>query len=691
MMTSAVKFAGRAGRRRRWTTSIAALSLLAALCATGASPAHGSTIVTAWAWGANAYGELGNGTTTNSSVAVSVSGLPNGATKIAAGARHSFAIQPDGSVVAWGRDAAGELGNGGTANSSTPVAVSGLGAGSGVVALAGGAPPISSTSPSGDGHSMALKSDGTVVGWGNNNSGEVGNGTASTTDVLTPVAVVGLGSGSGVTAIAAGGSHSLALKSDGTVLAWGNNNSGQLGDTTLTDHPSPAPVSGLGAGSGVIAIAAGTSFSMALTSNGTVWAWGNNASGQLGDGTAPTDHTAPVQVSGLGAGSNVVQIVAGDAFAVALKSDGTILAWGNNASGELGDGTAPTDHITPVSVSGITGSSGVVAISAGFTHVIARTSAGTYYAWGRNASGQLGDGSTTQHNTPELVSTFPGASLVSAGGSHTLALRAQNINPAVSIGDQTVLEGDSSTRKLTFPVTLSQPSSTQVTVHYAVTDNGSGSGFAQGGSAAGGGIDYKLASGTVTFAVGASGKTGVLKTVSVTVFTDTVVEPDETLQVTLSGPSVGYALGRSVAVGTILNDDAHATPVLGIGSLSSIVEGDFGAGRKLVFPVTLSRPATATVTVQYAIGPLNATYGKSVTVPGADYGGATSGTITFAVSANTGLTPTAKTISVPIWPDLSPEDDEVFVVQLSNVTGLPSSALIQTNAFGVIINDDSTG
>jgi hypothetical protein len=342
-------------------------------------------------------------------------------------------------------------------------------------------------------------------------------------------------------------------------------------------------------------------------------------------------------------------------------------------------------------VSGITGASGVVAISAGFTHVIARTSAGTYYAWGRNASGQLGDGSTTQQNTPELVTTFPGVSSISAGGSHTLALRAQNINPAISVGDASILEGDTSTRRVTFPVTLSQPSTSQVTVHFDVANNGTGSGFAQGGSVAGGGNDYKLASGTVTFAVGTNGRTGVLKTVGVTVFTDTTVEPDETFKVTLSAPTGGYILGRAEAVGTILNDDSHATPVLGIGSVSSIVEGDFATGRNVVFPVTLSRPATATVTVNYTITPFNATYGKSATVPGADYGGATSGTITFAASPTTGLTPIAKAITVPIWPDLRPEDDEVFVVQLSNVTGLPTSALIQASALGVIINDDSTG
>src|SRR5437879_8895689 len=125
------------------------------------------------------------------------------------------------------------------------------------------------------------------------------------------------------------------------------------GGAAPTAHATPVPVTGLGPGSGVVAVAAGSSHALALKSNGAVLAWGNNASGELGDGSAPTDHATPVSVSGLGPGSGVVKIAAGVAFSLALKSDGTVLAWGNNASGELGDGSAPTGHATPVSVSGL--------------------------------------------------------------------------------------------------------------------------------------------------------------------------------------------------------------------------------------------------------------------------------------------------------------------------------------------------
>ena len=178
-------------------------------------------------------------------------------------------------------------------------------------------------------------SDGTVLAWGVNSAGQLGDGT--TIGKATPVQVSGLGPGSGVIAIAAG-RQSLAVKSDGTVLAWGPNSSGQLGDGTTISKTTPVQVSGLGPGSGVVAIAAALVHSMALKADGTVLAWGTNSSGQLGDGTL-TPRLTPVQVSGLGDGSGVIAIAPHGAFSLALKSDGTVLAWGANASGQLGDGT----------------------------------------------------------------------------------------------------------------------------------------------------------------------------------------------------------------------------------------------------------------------------------------------------------------------------------------------------------------
>jgi len=264
-------------------------------------------------------------------------------------------------------------------------------------------PTVSTTNS----HTMALKSDGTVWAWGYNGSGQLGDG--STTDRYTPVEVSGL---SGVMDIAAGDSHSLALKSDGTVWAWGYNGSGQLGDGSTTDRYTPVEVSGL---SGVMDIAAGDSHSLALKSDGTVWAWGHNRYGRLGDGTT-TQRTTPIQVSDL---SGVVAIAVGSRHSLALKSDGTVWAWGYNGSGQLGDGST-TDRYTPVEVSGL---SGVMDIAAGDSHSLALKSDGTVWAWGQNEYGQLGDGTTTQRTTPIQASDLSGVVVIAAGSGHSLAMQ----------------------------------------------------------------------------------------------------------------------------------------------------------------------------------------------------------------------------------------------------------------------------
>ena len=360
-----------------------------------------SGVLGADAWGNNASGELDDGTNVNRKLPVVSVGLA-GISAMSVGAVHSLALRADGTVVSWGHNKSGELGNGTVADSWAPVVVKGL---SSVRSVAAG------TS-----FSLAVRSDGAVFGWGNNQSGELGDGSA--TNRSTPVPVVGLGSGSGVIAVAAGGAFSLALKADGTVLAWGNNASGELGDGTApNDHLTPVPVVGLGAGSGVVQLAAGASSGLALRSNGAVLGWGNNQSGEVGDGTT-TDRSAPVPVLSLGSGSGVRKVVAGGAFSLALRSNGTVSAWGNNATGELGDGTAPTDHATPVSVAGV---SSAVDIAAGRGHGLALLSNGTVMAWGDNNLGQLGDGTNTQHHTPVKVTT-PHGLAVFAGGDHSHAV-----------------------------------------------------------------------------------------------------------------------------------------------------------------------------------------------------------------------------------------------------------------------------
>jgi alpha-tubulin suppressor-like RCC1 family protein len=347
-------------------------AIIAALTMVIAAPAQAAPNV-AKAWGFNKDGELGNGTETEqSTVPVAVSEL-SGVTAVAGGARHSLALLGNGTVMAWGANGSGQLGNGSITGSDVPVAVSGL---SGVVAIAAGAD-----------YSLALLGNGTVMAWGANGSGQLGNGTTTGSDV--PVAVSGL---SEVTAISGGSEHSLALLKNGTVMAWGLNLYGQLGNGTTTNSDGPVAVSGLG---GVVAIAGGGEHGLALLGNGTVMAWGRNLFGQLGDGTE-TNSDVPVTVSGL---SGVSAISAGANHSLALLGNTTVMAWGTNFEGELGDGThtGPENcgqlHIpcskAPVGVSGL---SEVTAISGGGNHSLALRSNRTVMAWGQNNFGQLGNG-----------------------------------------------------------------------------------------------------------------------------------------------------------------------------------------------------------------------------------------------------------------------------------------------------------
>ena len=334
---------------------------------------------TVWTWGYNENGQLGDGTTTNRSTPVRVEGLST-ATAVASGVTHTLALDADGTVWAWGNNRNGQLGNEANTSSPTPVRVRGL---RDVIAIA-----------SAGSSSLALKSDGTVWGWGLNVYGQLGDGTR-TYAIATPVQTVGL---SDVIEIATGGSSSFAIEGDGSVWGWGWNSDGELGNGTTASTPTPVRVA---AGvSNVVAISAGSDYTLFLAQDGTVWASGMNTVGQLGNGSTTDAISTPVRVSSL---SNVAAVSAGADHSLAVTHDGSVWAWGYNSNGQLGDGTT-ANRSTPLRIGAL---SSVIDVAAGEMHSLALKQDGGAWAWGYNLYGQLGDGTNTDSSAPVRVHAGP--------------------------------------------------------------------------------------------------------------------------------------------------------------------------------------------------------------------------------------------------------------------------------------------
>ncbi|MFC3831351.1 MULTISPECIES: RCC1 domain-containing protein [Deinococcus] len=321
---------------------------------------------------------------------------PQGFT-LSAGGLHSLALMTDDAVKAWGDNSFGQLGDGTNSNVDRTFApIKGL---SGVVAVSAG-----------EDHSLALRSDGTVLAWGSNSRGQLSDASTYQYQRATPVAVGGL---SGVISVTAGYWASLAIVSDGTVRAWGWNQNGQLGDGTTTDHLTPVAVKGL---DNVVALATGEVHTLALRSDGTVRAWGFNGAAQLGDGTT-TARTTPVAVDDL---TDVVELAAGHGHSLALKADGTVEAWGNNIFGQLGEPPSAIVRATPAPVSGL---SGIVHVSTGASSSLALTSDGTVLAWPSDAGTPASTGGAPPH-VPAVVGGLKTVIAVDAGSGHHLALQS---------------------------------------------------------------------------------------------------------------------------------------------------------------------------------------------------------------------------------------------------------------------------
>ena len=345
-------------------------------------------------WGSNEYGQLGNGTTANSTAPVYVVGLPSAAVSVTTGYDSTCVLIDTGTVWCWGNNASGQLGNGTFIQSSVPIQVldsTGNAPLSDVIAIAAG-----------QYHACAVSSAGAALCWGDNAKGELGNGSEIASNL--PVQVSGLASG--VATISAGSNFTCAVTTTGNSSCWGEGVSGQLGNGNATGSVIPTVIldsTGKAPLGGVVAISAGFENACALTSGGTVLCWGANNSGQLGNGTTSSQSNVAVEVvdsSGQSALQDVVAISVGLDYNCATTASGSALCWGANGNGQLGNGSTANSG-APVAVSGL--SSGVIAISSGYQHTCAVTNSGAAKCWGFNLNGQLANGSTTSSDSPAPV------------------------------------------------------------------------------------------------------------------------------------------------------------------------------------------------------------------------------------------------------------------------------------------------
>jgi alpha-tubulin suppressor-like RCC1 family protein len=410
---------------RRWPALWHGMPALVFLCllALAVAPASGRAAAGpeapgVVAWGENEVGQLGDGNTIETDTPVAVRGLSE-ATTLSIGRKFGLALLSDGTVMSWGENTWGQLGDG--TDTGPDKCHANFAQASGYEVPCSTTPvPITGLSDviavaAGAQHGLALMSNGTVMAWGDNEDGQLGDGTQSTSDV--PVAVHGL---SEVAAIAADQDSSFALLKNGTVMSWGYNGWGALG-RGINNPPQdlPALVSGP---TNARAIAGYLNSNLALLADGTVVSWGENGLGELGDGTT-VESSLPVAVSGL---SDVRAIARGE-DSLALLADGTVMAWGSNISGQLGIGTltGPTEcslynfcSPIPVSVSELKGAR---AIAAGNQHNLALLSDGEVMAWGENWNGQLGTGNTVSTDTPVPVPGLIDVSYIAAGEDRSFA------------------------------------------------------------------------------------------------------------------------------------------------------------------------------------------------------------------------------------------------------------------------------
>lgn len=314
-------------------------------------------------------------------------------------------------------------GTGTTGTGSTGTGTPGTGTGTGSTvtstALTVTTPWSNARLAEGDSHSCLLDTSGGVWCWGYNNSGQIGNGTMTTAKYVTRAATLT----TGAQMIAAGGYHTCALDSTRSVWCWGANESGQLGNGTMTMSETPVRVSILG--SGVQSLALGFQHSCAVDASGVMWCWGNNAYGQLGNGTTSNSDVPVPTMTEFAGGAQSISM--GYHHSCATNGIGALYCWGYNNSGRLGDGTV-TDRHVPTLVSNM--ASGIQAVSAGYVHTCAVDASGVFWCWGDNTYGELGDSSFgTGSLYPQAVKTLSiGVQTIALGGYHTCVSDGTHVN-----------------------------------------------------------------------------------------------------------------------------------------------------------------------------------------------------------------------------------------------------------------------
>ena len=350
-----------------------------------------------WLWGRNAVGALGDNSITHRSSPVQSIASGTNWKQVAGGGSHTAAIKTDGTLWSWGYNLLGQLGDNTVVQKSSPVQT--ISGGTNWKSVASGA-----------NHTAAIKTDGTLWTWGQNTFGQLGDNTV--VQKSSPVQTIS--AGTNWKSVASGANHTAAIKTDGTLWTWGRNIFGALGDNTVVDKSSP--VQTVAAGTNWKLVAGGYYHTAAIKTDGTLWTWGYNSSGQLGDNTV-TPKSSPVQT--VAGGTNWQQVAGGYYHTAAIKTDGTLWTWGHNANGQLGDNTVAIKS-SPVQT--VAGGTNWQLVAGGGYHTAAIKTDGTLWTWGQNTYGQLGDNSITHRSSP--VQTVAGGTnwkSVAGGGNHTAA------------------------------------------------------------------------------------------------------------------------------------------------------------------------------------------------------------------------------------------------------------------------------